>query len=478
MENNRYSPVDATPVKSFFVEMLTRDIELSDAILDLLDNCVDGILRQRKNSSGEKPYSSGEKPYDGYNAKIMFDENSFSISDNCGGIPWDLHNYAFRMGKDPENRNDDLPTVGVYGIGMKRAIFKIGKQCLISTRNQDDCYEVEITPKWILEEPDNWDLPVYESSQPDKEEGTTIVIDELNESIAIHFGKDNENFTRELTEKVRTHYAFIIAKGFKVEINGEGVEAKPTKLIFNETENTEGTDAAIRPYIYETEKDGVKVFLSVGFTRPIPSQQDVNDEQEDKQYSSLDAGWTIICNDRAVLYCDRTELTGWGEAGVPRYHTQFIAISGIVEFQSNDASKLPTTTTKRGIDASSSLYLQVKNRMREGMQVFTDYTNKWKGNAIESKEYIDSGKPYTLDQIKETTENLKLNPVRMGLRGRRFNPNLPSPKPKKSTKRRISYSRELDDIQTVQSHLFNDKEVSPSKVGEECFDIILEEAQQ
>ena len=62
----------------------------------------------------------------------------------------------------------------------------------------------------------------------------------------------------------------------------------------------------------------------------------------------MDAGWTIICNDRAVLYCDRTELTGWGDAGVPRYHTQFIAISGIVEFQSNDAAKLPTTTTKRG----------------------------------------------------------------------------------------------------------------------------------
>ena len=469
MQTNKYDKVDATPVKSFFVEMLTRDIELVDAILDLLDNCVDGILRQ-------KGHSSGETPYEGFKAAIKFDENSFSISDNCGGIPWDLHNYAFRMGKDPKDRDSDLPTVGVYGIGMKRAIFKIGKQCLISTRNQEDCYEVEITPEWIAE-PDNWDLPVSESSQPDKEEGTTIVIDELNESIAIHFGKDNENFTRELTEKVRTHYAFILDKGFEVEINGERVVAKPTKLIFNETGNIKGTDTAIRPYIYQTENDGVKVFLSVGFTRPIPSQQDVNDEQEEKKYSSMDAGWTIICNDRAVLYCDRTELTGWGEAGVPRYHTQFIAISGIVEFQSNDASKLPTTTTKRGIDASSSLYLQVKNRMREGMQVFTDYTNKWKGNAIESKEHIDSGKPYTFDEIKETTENLKLNPVRAGLRGRRFNPDLPFPKPKKSTKKQIAYRKDIDDIQTVQSHLFNDKEVSPSEVGEECFDIILEEAQ-
>ena len=139
MKTDKYDTVDAKPVKSFFVEMLTRDIELIDAILDLLDNCVDGILRQRKDSSGEKPY-------EGSNAKITFDENSFSISDNCGGIPWSLHDYAFRMGKDPKDRDSDLPTVGVYGIGMKRAIFKIGKQCLISTRNQEDCYEVKITP--------------------------------------------------------------------------------------------------------------------------------------------------------------------------------------------------------------------------------------------------------------------------------------------------------------------------------------------
>ena len=36
------------PTKEFFVGMLTRDIELNDAILDLLDNCLDGVVRQKK----------------------------------------------------------------------------------------------------------------------------------------------------------------------------------------------------------------------------------------------------------------------------------------------------------------------------------------------------------------------------------------------------------------------------------------------
>ena len=468
MAENKYSTVDATPVKSFFVDMLTRDIELVDAILDLLDNCVDGILRQKKNSSGETPY-------EGFEAEIKFDKDSFSIADNCGGIPWSHHEYAFRMGKDPENRDSNLPTVGVYGIGMKRAIFKIGRQCLISTKNEEDCYEVEITPKWI-EQSDNWKLPVFESSQPDKEDGTTIVIDELHQGIATRFGGEKENFSRELIRKIETHYAFIIAKGFRVTVNGQRVVPNPTKLIFVETEDEKGF--AIRPYIYRTEVDGVNIFLSVGFTRPIPSQEEINDEQEEKRYSSMDAGWTIICNDRAVLYCDRTELTGWGDAGVPRYHTQFIAISGIVEFQCNDASKLPMTTTKRGIDASSSLYLQVKNRMREGMKVFTNFTNQWKGKGDASQEYIDSGKALALDETKTKSEKLKLNPVRSGLRGMQFMPKLPRPKPEPSSKKRISYSKDLEEIQIVQDYLFEENSVTPSQVGEKCFDQMVREAQQ
>jgi hypothetical protein len=38
----------AAPTKQFFVSMLTRDISLEDAILDLIDNCLDGALRIAK----------------------------------------------------------------------------------------------------------------------------------------------------------------------------------------------------------------------------------------------------------------------------------------------------------------------------------------------------------------------------------------------------------------------------------------------
>jgi hypothetical protein len=461
--------VHATPVKSFFVSMLTRDIKLDEAILDLLDNCVDGVIRSRRGRA------RAAKPYDGFWSKITFDEQSFRISDNCGGIPWGLHDYAFRMGR-PDNHPADKPgSVGFYGIGMKRALFKMGLHSTICTKNGTDSYCVEIPRAWMSKEGD-WDLPVKPIVWKQEEEGTDIVVGDLRPDILDRFGKDVQAFQSELDRMIATHYAFILDKGLKVTVNGNAVKPRPTNLVFYKN-GTGAKPKGIRPFIYKTRTDDVEVFLAVGLTRPIPSEDEVLADQEEKRYSSIDAGWTIVCNDRAVVYCDRSELTGWGESGVPRYHTQFIAISGIVEFKSDDPSKLPTTTTKRGIDASSRLYLQVKNKMREGMRLFTDHTNKWKGRANEAKKLVDVGEHLSLESLKSEAEKLEFTATpRQALAGQQYKPYLPLPKHESTRRRHISYYKDVGDIRTVAAHLYANAHVDPSEVGERCFDLMLREA--
>ena len=462
----QYEPIDASPVKSFFVSMLTRDISLEDAVLDLLDNCVDGILRSKRQRRSKKPYQ-------GFRAGIEFSGSSFMISDNCGGIPWKLHNYAFRMGRATDRPADVPGGVGVYGIGMKRAIFKIGRNCLISTQNGPEAYEVEIGPEWVDAE-DLWEIPVRPASKSMDEDGTTIFIEDLYPGIAARFS-DAQYFESELRRRVATHYAFIIDKGFEVSINNKPVSPRPTKLIFAEGN---GKAPKIQPFFFQTRtEDEVDVFLAIGFTRPIPTEEEVATEQEETRYSSVDAGWTVICNDRAVLYCDRTEVTGWGEAGVPRYHTQFIAISGIVEFRCDDALKLPTTTTKRGIDAGSPLYLQVKNKMREGMRVFIDYTNKWKGRVEEAKKHIEGERAVSVDELRTEAKKLAFSSTKRSvLKGEQYRPQLPLPKDLEPKKRRISFVKDAEDIEAVAEHLFGERSVDPSSVGERCFDLIIREA--
>lgn len=464
-KQTRYETLDASPIKSFFVSMLTHDIKLEDAILDLLDNCIDGILRSKKRD--------GDKPYKGFSAEVEFKSDLFSISDNCGGIPWSLHDYAFRMGRALYRLPDAPGTIGAYGIGMKRAIFKIGRYCLISTRNGNDQYEVEIPTTWFDDESD-WNLSVRNARRSLKEDGTTIVVGNLNPGIVEQFSEGAKTFKTGLERMVSTNYAYIIDKGFEVKINGDPVKPRTAKIVFDS--RTREAAPGIRPYIFKTTTDGVDVFLTVGFTRPIPSQSEILDEQESTRYSSVDAGWTVLCNDRAVLYCDRSEMTGWGEAGVPRYHTQFIAISGIVEFRSDDARKLPTTTTKRGIDASSPLYLQIKNKMREGMRIFTDYTNKWKGREEESTRQIQKGARLSLMEIKEEAQHLPFNAtIRSFPPGDQYKPKLPLPPRLEPTKRRISFVKDIAKIRTVATY-YGDANMEPSQVGEECFDTIYEEA--
>ncbi|MEM6867745.1 MAG: ATP-binding protein, partial [Cyanobacteria bacterium P01_C01_bin.121] len=166
--------INASPTKNFFVDMLTRDIDLKDAILDLLDNCIDGIQRTLRDT--DLP----ERPYEGFWANIEISEDSFKIEDNCGGIPLEVaERYAFRMGKPKGiSDDDDIFTIGTYGIGMKRAIFKMGQSAEVYSQTDDDAFKVIIQPDWLVSD-DSWDLPVETVARADEENGTSIEIAEL-----------------------------------------------------------------------------------------------------------------------------------------------------------------------------------------------------------------------------------------------------------------------------------------------------------
>ena len=462
--------VSIRPTKSFFVNMFTRDIELADAILDLLDNCVDGILR----SSPEEKLETA-KPYSGKKAEIVLSEDNFIISDNCGGIPWAKRKYAFQIGTLPNQEKEKLPTVGTYGIGMKRAIFKLGREAQVSSQREDKSFEVMISPDWMKDE-STWDVPIETVPFRGDESGTVIRVKKLNSESRERFG--DKSFLFELRERIATHYAFILDKGFSVSVNDELIKPKPTRLRFEES--FEKSKTLIRPFIYQDTIGGVQVFLAVGFTAPISDEDDIRAYAEGDSYSTLKAGWTVVCNDRAVVYCDRTELTGWGEAGVPKYHTQFIAISGIVEFWSDDASLLPTTTTKRGIDASSLLYLRVKNKMREGLKLFTDFTNKWKSKEISqvAKNRINIAESLSMSVLQGRVKARTIELRKIAGGGSQLKPKLPVPDSLRTTTKRISFNLENEDIQLVSRFLFGDDGIDPSEVVEKCFDIQRDKARQ
>jgi len=203
-----------------------------------------------------------------------------------------------------------------------------------------------------------------------------------------------------------------------------------------------------------------------------PSDSEGDEESETEQRQTRDnSGWTIICNDRAIVSNDTTILTGWGEAGVPRFHPQFIGIRGILTLDSDKPLDLPLTTTKRGLDASSTLYLNLKEYMREGTKRFTNFTNHWKADRIKAKKLFQDAELMELPALKALQSKVTFDALRKLHGAERFTPNLPAPEP--SQMKRISFLKDQSDIARIGKALLDDPTAKPSDVGVACFDDVM-----
>jgi len=464
MNNN----VQASPSKHFFVSMLTRDIDLKDSILDLLDNCVDGILRQLKNSDVQDT----EEPYLSYWARIIITPEEFSITDNCGGISKETAlNSAFRLGRKDDAQDKDIATVGMYGIGMKRAMFKMGEYSKVISFEANDSYYVEITPEWLKND-DLWTLDLIDAEADLEEHGTKILVKQLYENIKDQFDSTKSNFIDDLIDEISNFYALILKKGFKVYVNSKEIEAKPLDILFPNNFDS-GT---ITPYLYVGDTDNVSIKIMVGFYRQLASEIEIEDEKQIPR-SRDNAGWTIICNDRVILYRDKTQITGWGDGDVPKYHNQFIAIAGVVIFYSNEPLKLPINTTKRGIDMQTPVYWQARKYMKQGLKKFTDFTNYWKGQEEETKPKFTNTNPSSVNKAIASIPNDMWKQVRGETSSKYFVPELPRPSTE-NVRRRISFLRTLEDVELLGEFYFDNQRAEPSEIGARCFDEAIKKAQE
>jgi hypothetical protein len=455
------------PTKRFFVSMLTRDIDLDDAILDLIDNSVDGAMRQTN------PKRLSKKPYAGFSAHIEISEDGFSLTDNCGGIPDNRLEAAFRLGRPQTELDADIPTIGMYGIGMKRSIFKMGLEASVTSSSPDGVREVTYTKDWLddkdADADQKWDLEI-EYRKAKKNHGVEILVPELRPEVAKQF--KNADFIEELKRKIAKHFGYLLLRGFSIKINGKEIRPDTLRLY-----SANGKKNAINPFDYVTSIGKVTIHISVGFHRGLPPPEELDDE-DDAPRTKDAAGILVICNDRVILDNDTTFRTGWGTRSVPKFHNQFMAISGIISFYSNDAESLPVSTTKTGVDMDSEVYDHALTVCAEGIKVFTSFTNKWKGRTKETAVYFERSQRVdpVIDLDLANTKGIK----NTRLSGKRFKPDLPVPA-RDATMRRISFVKPTKDIEALSEYLFNEPlsdSITPSDVGGECFDRLLSEAKE
>ncbi len=428
----------AKPMRAFFVEMLVKDVSLNSAILDLVDNCIDGGTRLRRKGD-----------LDGLFVNITLSDEGFVIEDNCGGIDVETaREYAFKFGRDPHYELT-AGGVGLFGVGMKRAIFKLGKIFKVISRTQKEEWEIDVKVRdWLRDTSDSWTFPMedttYASEQPVEKSGTIIEINDLNEGVATQFS--NPLFASRLAKEIASKHEAFLRRHVSISINGHFITGSDVTFKYVPNE--------LIPTHLHGRSDGVNYQIIAGIG----------------ESDSLAAGWYIYCNGRMIVKADQTELTGWGEMGlptsgikIPRMHHQFARFRGCTYFESNDPRKLPWKTTKDGIDVEQPLFQQVKQKMQAIARPVIDFLNDLDRETEEINEEKKVLNALISRAIAALPSELPASNDFVYIKRQ------PQPKPPQKT--RIQFDRPIDQVERMKKHLHI---YSAKGVGEYIFDWYLE----
>jgi hypothetical protein len=356
---------DAHPRKRFFLEMFTRDIALEDTVLDLIDNSVDGLTRSRKLDispvllTQQLPSSLRGKHLPSIRCEYSDDE--FILTDTCGGIPRDLAlKELFTFGHSMSYKGSQL---GVYGIGLKRALFKIGRHFEIQSRTTKEGFKASVDiVEWAKKDdaPDDWRIPLtFTAGAPSAgAAGTSIKITKLTQEVKTRL-KDPALLS-DLRSAISKTYLLFLGRYANVSVQKNSVEPWDVPL-----GRSREVTPAHRDITIKLKEGTVKVKLIA----TLASRGKRNEWAYDR------AGWYVFCNNRAVLAADKSEVTGWGSAGLPKYHSKYNGFIGLLFFESTNPLLLPWRTTKRGVNTDSMAYQRIRPEMAAAARPIITFLN-------------------------------------------------------------------------------------------------------
>ncbi len=438
--------IDAMPTKELFIEMLTRDVALVPAIVDLADNCTDGARRVRPDGSWKGFEITVELSRDGH----------FKIEDNCGGISVEAARlYAFRFGRPPGTESAK-GEVGRFGVGMKRGLFKLGRHFVIQSTTATSRFAVTIDVE-LWAKLNSWQFefdeePTVDRTFPKNERGTSITVTKLHPGVREHFGEAPflEQLRHELTVKLENS----IRRGMVVRVNHVSLKAHVRQLV---------ADTLLRPARRKLKLPGRhKGKVSVDIWCGLGKSESLNEARRE-------AGWYVFCNGRMLLEADKTSATGWGETdsgAIPGFHPQFNDFRGFVYLEADDAADLPWNTTKTALDTDHPIYRKVRQEMTAMARPVIDFFNRVKKER-DSRAVVGDERPGPLQLLfeKAKTKPIESVPTRQTFVVPKIAKS--SPKTPAATKQKIAFDADIKQAEAVRDSI---GAKSWREVGEKTFD--------
>jgi hypothetical protein len=432
---------NASPEKRLFISLLTRDIPLVAAFLDLLDNsinaAVESLSSRLETAEGYMAVFLDEAVTPAVTVKLEISGEKVEIVDTASGISAKTaEEHVFKFGR-PADEGHPADRLSVYGIGLKRAMFKLGNKIVMRSDHVEGGFELDLdVSQWAKETAQPWTFQITKREPVEPEKcGTTITVTELYDDVNRRIC--DGVFEGQLRDAIARTYAFYIAKFTAIELNGVAVAGVNIEIGDNRAS--------------DILQDGdVTVAISAGIGKP-----------EGGAYRDKNAGWFVFCNGRTVVAADKGPLTGWGTGtGLPIFQPKHRPFLGTVFFVSRNAELLPWTTTKAAINEDSVVWQLAKRQMTalgRNVTSFLDGRYTEEGVEVGAKDLQDAAGKDSISVLSAAVSQKRTFTV----------PTAPRP-----TTTRIQYDARIDDIGKIKKYLKRFS-MSGSDVGRYTFDYFL-----
>lgn len=183
--------LSAVPNKRIYRSIMA-DYDLETAIAELIDNVLDSRKR------------NGIRRLTKVNLQFDFEDQSISITNDAGGVAEKHLDKLISPGASLDA--GDGNTIGIFGVGSKRALVALAKDIKIASRcaGAAKTFQLEYDDSWLAS--NDWDIPYYEvDSLP---EGTTSILPSR-----LRFCINREDVAA-LTKRLGCTYAHFIKKRY------------------------------------------------------------------------------------------------------------------------------------------------------------------------------------------------------------------------------------------------------------------------
>ncbi|MHC2317545.1 hypothetical protein ACVIHC_004591 [Bradyrhizobium diazoefficiens] len=329
----------ATPSKRLFLSIIA-DYDLNRSICELVDNGLDVWVR------------AGRRSKVAVEVTLNSDQNIICVEDNAGGLRRTELRYIVGPGQTGSAPTDE--TIGIFGVGTKRAVVALAQDVKISTRfGNDDTFQVDFDENWLEEE--DWELPLY---QVDNIAPSTTIVELQKLRVKI-----SDEVIDQLREHLSVTYAkFLSTNGVSISLNGKAL--KPQFF-----------DGWSYPPGYEPRRYHGVLKTAEGRDVRVEAIAGLSDESSP---AGGEYGVYFYCNDRLIARALKTFEVGFmkGYAGLP--HPK-VSLTKVLVSLSGDASSMPWNSSKSDISTKHEVFQALHTWLTQAVKDYAALSRIWMG---------------------------------------------------------------------------------------------------